>query len=133
VDGIPAVRALLAWELETLTGARGAPLEALLGRWMAAQPARRRLREWARLALHPNRAPLRVSPRRALALLRRSTPRALLYAAAALAHADLARAGQGEAADVSALLPLAGRAAPRTPAEARRALIALWRWCIRNN
>jgi hypothetical protein len=127
-DGAPTLAAFLTWELETLLGVR-APLPGLLARWARAQPAGRRLREWAKLALHPNRAPLALSPRRALALARHSTPRGLLYAAGVLAYLDLA--GTESRVDVGPLLPLA--TAPRTPAEARRAVTTLWRWCIRNN
>jgi hypothetical protein len=105
--------------------------ELELARWAGGQPARRRLREWAKLALHPNPAPLRLSPRRALALARHSTPRALLYAAGMLAYLDLA--GTAAAVDVRPLLPLAPPALPRTRAEARRAVTALWRWCARND
>jgi hypothetical protein len=132
VEGVPALSAFLVWELEQLTGARG-PLDALLVRWLATHPRARRLREWLKLALHPNRAPLPLSLRRAVALARRATPRALLYAAGTLAYRDLARVGAAEHADVASLLPLSGRAAPRTPAAARGAVTALWRWCIRNN
>jgi hypothetical protein len=133
VDGVPALRAFLVWELEELTGQR-APLDVLLARWAGTASPYRRLREWAKLALHPNRAPLPVSPLRAVALARRSTPRALLYSAGALAYVDLAPAGQpAGGVDVASLLPLAGRAAPRTPAATRGAVTALWRWCIRNN
>ena len=127
---VPTLAAFLAWELEEITATR-APLRRLLEQWSSAQPARRRLREWAKLALHPNGAPLAVSPLRALALARRSTPRALLYVAGALAYLDLARAGAPT--DVRPLLPLARRHAPRTPAATRRAVTALWRWCVRNN
>jgi hypothetical protein len=129
-DGAPAVAAFVAWELETLLGAR-APLPALLARWAAAQPARRRLREWTKLALHPNASPLPLSARRMLALARHSTPRALLYTAGMLAYLDLA--GVGAPADVGPLLPLATPAAPHTPGETRRAITALWRWGIRND
>jgi hypothetical protein len=132
VDGVPALSAFLVWELEQLTGARDA-LDALLMRWLATHSRARRLREWLKLALHPNRAPVPVSPLRAVVLARRATPRALLYAAGTLAYRDLARAGAAAPADVASLLPLSGRAAPRTPAAARGAVTALWRWCIRNN
>jgi hypothetical protein len=132
VEGVPALSAFLTWELEQLTGAR-APLEALLARWVAAEPRRRRLRSWLKLALHPNRPPVRVSPRRALALARRSTPRALLYAAGTLAYLDLPGGREAHGTRIASLLPLAGAAAPRTPAAARGAVTALWRWCIRNN
>ena len=129
-DGAPTLAAFLTWELEELLGVR-APLPDLLTRWASAQPARRRLREWAKLVVHPNPAPLRLSARRALSLARHSTPRALLYAAGMLAYLDLA--GTGAPVDVRPLLPLASPATPRSPAEARRAITALWRWCIRNN
>ena len=132
VEGVPVLSAFLVWELEELMGGR-APLDVLLARWAQTPSPYRRLREWAKLALHPNRAPLPVSARRALALARRSTPRALLYAAGALAYVDLARDGSRAPTDVSSLLPLAGRATPRTPAATRSAVTALWRWCIRNN
>jgi hypothetical protein len=131
VEAAPTLSAFLAWELEEITGER-APLASLLARWVAGQPARRRAREWAKLALHPNAAPTGVSPWRALALARRSTPRALLYAAGVTAYLDLARPGEPPT-DVAPLLPLAPRHAPRSPAAARRAITALWRWCIRNN
>jgi hypothetical protein len=129
-DGAPTLAAFLTWELEEMLGVR-APLPDLLTRWAGSQPARRRLREWAKLALHPNPAPLTLSARRAFALARHSTPRALIYAAGMLAYLDLA--GTDAPVDVRPLLPLAPPAAPRTPAEARRAVTALWRWCIRNN
>lgn len=132
VEGVPALGALLVWELEQLTDAR-APLDVLLPRWMAAQSRARRLRDWLRLALHPNRAPLPLSPLRALALARRASPRALLYAAGTLAYRDLARIRPAGHSDIASLLPLSARAAPDTPAAARRAVTALWRWCIRNN
>ena len=132
VDGVPALSAFLTWELEQLTGER-APLDVLLVRWLRTHPRARRLREWVKLALHPNRAPLPVSPLRAAALARRATPRALLYVAGTLAYRDLARAGAGGHADVGSLLPLSARAVPQTPAAARAAITALWRWCIRNN
>src|SRR5439155_1041765 len=120
VDGVPALSAFLVWELEELTG-RHAPLNALLARWTAMPSRSQRLREWVKLALHPNRAPLPVSLRRALALARRSTPRALLYAAGALAYVDLARDGSRAPTDVRPLLPLADRAAPGRPRRAPRA------------
>jgi len=129
-DAAPTLAAFLTWELEEVLGTR-APLPDLLVRWAAAQPARRRLREWLKLAIHPNPAPLSLSARRALSLARHSTPRALLYAAGMLAYLDLA--GTEPRVDVRPLLPLAAPAAPRTPAETRRAVTALWRWCIRNN
>ena len=129
-DGAPSLAAVLTWQLETLLGVSG-PLPTLLARWAAAQPRRRRLREWVKLAIHPNPAPLSLSPRRALALARHSTPRALLYAAGVLAYLDLA--GTETPADVRSLLPVAPAAIPRTRAETRRAVAALWRWCIRND
>jgi hypothetical protein len=132
VAGVPALSAFLVWELEQLTGGR-APLDVLLTRWAATHSRARRLREWLKLALHPNRAPLPVSPLRALTLARHATPRALLYAAGALAYRDLARPDAAGRADVASLLPLSRRAAPRTPAAVRGAVTALWRWCIRNN
>jgi hypothetical protein len=132
VEGVPALSAFLIWELEQLTGAR-APLPTLLARWAEGEPRGRRVREWVKLALHPNRPPVRLSARRALVLARRSTPRALLYAAGALAYLDLRGHGDADGARIASLLPLAGAAAPRTPAAARRAVTALWRWCIRNN
>jgi hypothetical protein len=132
VDGVPALAAFLVWELEQLTNTR-APLPTLLAHWAGLPSRRRRLREWLKLALHPNRAPLPLSARRALSLARRSTPRALLYTAGVLAYLDLGREGGAARRDVVALLPLAGRAVPATPRAARHAVTALWRWCIRNN
>jgi hypothetical protein len=34
---------------------------------------------------------------------------------------------------LASLLPLRRAAAPHSPAAARAAVTALWRWCIRNN
>jgi hypothetical protein len=132
VEGVPALTAFLVWELEQLTDTR-APLSTLLARWAALPSRRRRLREWLKLAVHPNRAPLALSVRRALTLARRSTPRALLYSAGVLAYLDLPREGGAARRDVVSLLPLARRAVPATPRATRHAVTALWRWCIRNN
>lgn len=128
---VPTLTALLAWELEELLGARG-PIAQLLDRFLEAQPLRRRLRDWARVALHPMPAPLPLSPLRAARLFWRSTPRACVYAAGALAYLALGDGG-GRARDVGGLLPLPRGLTPRTPEAQRQAITALWRWCIRNH
>src|SRR5262245_55935332 len=104
--GVPALATLLRWELGALLGG-DAPLPVLLERWVARPSWLRRLRQWARLAIHPMPAPQPLSARRVAGLAWRSTPSALAYAAGA--HAYLALSGhapsRGEAAR---LLPVAG-------------------------
>src|SRR5262249_39726457 len=109
------------WELEQLTGGRG-PLDALLVRWLATHPRTTRLREWLKLALHPNRAPLPVSPLRAVAPPRRATPPALLYAARTPAHRDpgAARRGPRRRGAPGGRGVVVAALAPRRPAPAGR-------------
>jgi predicted nucleotidyltransferase len=126
---IPALAGTLRWELAGVLGG-DAPLPALLQRWIAAPPWRQRLRAWVKLALHPMPSPLPLRARRALALAGRSTPRALVHAAGAAAYLAL---GQARATGAAARrLPLAGPA-PVSAAGERAAIIAFWRWCIRND
>ncbi len=128
--GVPAVSALLRWELGHLLGG-DAPLPDLLTRWTQAQPWRPRARQWAKLALHPMPAPLPLSAPRAAALALRSTPRALVHAAGALAYLTLDDGAPPSGAAVR-LLPLAGPP-PMSAAAERAAVIAFWRWCVRND
>ncbi|HET7341031.1 MAG TPA: hypothetical protein VFL90_06185, partial [Methylomirabilota bacterium] len=86
---VPAMAALLRWELSRLLGG-DAPLPSLLARWTHATSWRQRARQWVKLALHPMPAPLPLSAPRAAALAWRSTPRALVYTAGALAYLALA-------------------------------------------
>lgn len=126
---VPALAGVLRWELAQLLGG-DAPLPVLLDRWVTAQPWRRRARAWAKLALHPMACPLPLSARRALALARRSTPRALVYAAGATACLAL---GDARATGAAARrLPLAGPS-PVSAAAERAAITAFWRWCVRND
>ena len=131
VETVPTLAALLAWELEQMLGARES-LAELLARFLTAQGLRRRARDWARIALHPMPAPLPLSPIRAARLFCRSTPRALVYGAGVLAYLALGHDGRVPA-DVSRLLPLPRARTPRTPAAQRQAIVAFWRWCIRNH
>ena len=130
VAAVPALATLLRWELAALLGA-DAPLPVLLERWVAAPSWPRRLRQWARLAIHPVPAPQPLSPRRVAGLAWRSTPRALAYAAGALAYLSLAERlpARGHA---TRLLPVAGPP-PATAAAERAAVTTFWRWCIRND
>ena len=130
LDGVPAVSALLRWELGHLLGG-DAPLQALLARWTDAQPWRRRARAWAKLALHPIPSPLPLSARRAAALAVRATPRGLVHAAGALAYLAL-EDGAPPSGAAARLLPLAGPPPARAAAE-RAAVVAFWRWCVRND
>jgi len=127
--GVPAMTGLLCWELEQLLGTRG-DLARLLRLYVRTPSPMRRVREWAKLALTPH-APL---PLRALrsSLMWRSTPRALLYAAGALAHADLA-APRPDPRTVASFLPLTARDRPLDAQAQRRTIVALWRWCVRNS
>ncbi len=131
LSGIPAVAAFIRWELEELVGRR-ANLPRLLDAYLGSQPLVRRARDWAKVALHPMPTPLPVSLRRALRLSFVSTPRALLYAAGTLALLDLlgpsTRAGR-----IEPLLFVRAGAVPDDPESQRKAIAALWRWCVRNN
>ena len=126
---VPATAALLRWELGRLLGG-DAPLPALLERWTLAQPWRHRARQWAKLALHPLPSPVPLSLVRGAALARRSTPRALAHAAGALAY--LALGEDAPPAGAARLLPLADLQLS-TAADERAAVIAFWRWCVRND
>ena len=130
VAGVPALAALLRWELGSLLGG-DAPLPVLLERWVARPSWLRRLRQWARLAIHPMPAPQPLSARRVAGLAWRSTPRALAYAAGA--HAYLALAGhQPTRGEAARLLPGAGPP-PSTAADERATVTTFWRWCVRND
>lgn len=131
VGSVPAVTAVLRWELEELLGDTG-DLRALLDRYLRAQPIMRRVWDWAKLALHPMPAPLPLGPLRSARLFRRGTPRALLYTAGALAYRAL-ETGETGTDDIAALLPVRRRSLPRRPQTQRAAVVALWRWCIRND
>jgi predicted nucleotidyltransferase len=127
---VPAVAAVLRWELGQLLGG-DAPLPSLLERWVRAQPWRRRARPWAKLALHPMPSPVPLSVRRAARLAAHSTPRALTYAAGATAYLALSDDGPASGA-AERLLPLAGMP-PTSAADERAAITTFWRWCIRND
>ncbi len=131
IAGAAAVVAgFLAWELERLLGLTG-DLAGLLDAYLARPSAARRLRDWAKFAVNPLPAPLPVSHLRAARLALRSTPRALLDVAGARAYLALSRS-PGTPAALDALLPLAGRHRPRDAAAQRQAVVALWRWGVRN-
>ncbi|HEU4370456.1 MAG TPA: hypothetical protein VFV05_19720 [Methylomirabilota bacterium] len=128
-DAVPALAGILRWELARLLDG-DAPLPVLLDRWVGAQSWRGRARAWAKLALHPLPPPRPLSLRRALALARRSTPRALVHRAGAAAYLALGQPWPTGAA--RRLLPLAGPA-PASAAEERATVTAFWRWCVRND
>jgi hypothetical protein len=129
VRAIPATLGLLTWELEQLVGA-GDDLDGLVERYLRAQPLARRLREWSKLLINPLPAPLPLSASAAVRLFARSTPRALIYAAGVRAYRELA--GRPDD-DADRLLPIARAAGLRDRAARRRAIVALWRWCVRNS
>jgi hypothetical protein len=128
---VPTTTAVLAWELGELLGASG-DLPGLLRRYLRAQPYGRRVWDWAKIALHPRRSPLPVSWPRAARLFFRSTPRALLYTAAALACLDVADPS-ARTRTIDRLLFTHRRALAYGPEARRRAIVALWRWCVRNS
>ena len=131
IAGIPAVAAFIRWELEELLGAR-ADMPELLHAYLRSQPFARRARDWAKLALHPMPAPLPLSLGRAARQLFVGTPRTLLYAAGTLAFLDLAGL-RLRRATIAPLLFVRGGALSDDPESQRKAITALWRWCIRNN
>jgi hypothetical protein len=127
VAGIPAMLGLLRWELGQLLGGDD-ELEILLDRYLRAEPLARRVRDWTKLALNTLPAPLPLDGPAVARLIRRSTPRALIYAAGTLAYRDLERPRPDPT--IGRLLPVAVR--PDDPEAHRRAVVALWRWCVRN-
>jgi hypothetical protein len=127
---VPAVEAVLGWELQQYLGAEDA-LPALLTRYARTPGLARRLRDWAKLIFNPLPAPLPISHLGAARLLSRSTPRALLYAAAGRAYLDMAADGPAPE-EVWGLLPLPAAARTSTRAGQRQAIVALWQWAIRN-
>jgi hypothetical protein len=131
VADVPAMTGLLAWELEQFLGTRG-DLVRLLRLYVRTPSLARRAWDWAKLLLNPLRAPVPLGALASPPLVWRSTPRALLYAAGALAYADLA-ARRPDPDAVARFLPLARRARPLDPQAQRRAVVALWRWCVRNS
>jgi len=131
LSAAPAVAALLRWELEQTISA-GGELPFLLDAYTRTPSLRHRVREWARVVLHPMPAPLPITHAMIAGLVWRSTPRALLYAAGAQAYLELAHlVTDGD--DFMRLLPVARAARPRQAAARRAAVVTLWKWCIRNN
>jgi hypothetical protein len=140
-DAAPATIALLAWELtalldgEPLAGSAAEALPSLLARYARTPALTLRLWDWTRTFVNPRPAPLPIAHARMARLALVSTPRALLYVAGALAY--LALAGRGDRrlldAHVASALPLARADVPREPGAQRRAIVALWKWCVRNN
>lgn len=131
VASAPIVARVVRWELEQLLHVR-AEVPALLDDLLASAPFRRRAWDWAKVALHPMPPPLPLSRLRAARLFWRSTPRLLLYAAAMHAFLHLATQAPSDS-DIRRLLPVRdGAIAPSAEAH-RRAIVALWRWCVRND
>lgn len=129
--GVPAVTAILTWELARLLG-DGGDLPDLLDRYAGSPSLGRRLWDWAKFVVNPLPAPLPVSHLKAARLMLSSTPRALLYTAGAMAYRNLADSGAA-LSTITPRLPLARSAEPRDAAAQRRAIVALWRWCVRNS
>jgi len=127
--GVPALLGLLRWELGQILEADD-ELEPLLDRYVGGQRLARRMWDWTKLRLNPLPAPVPISLRACARLFRQSTPRALIYAAGALAYRDL----QSSAPDrtIGRLLPIEPSAWPQDPEAQRRTIVALWRWCVRN-
>ena len=129
VAAIPAVTGMLAWELTRALGRPGT-LDELLDRYARSRPLPRRVWDWAKFVLNPRMSPLPISHVRAGRLFLKSTPRALLYVAATLAYRQLGRAATSD--PIGRLLPLPRSLEPRDAAARRQAIVALWRWCVRN-
>lgn len=127
----PAITGLLHWELEQLFAAVG-DLDDLLDRYLRAPSFGRRSREWLKLLVNPKPAPRPISLTSAARLLWRSTPRELIHAAGALAFRNL-HAPSPVPDPLGRLLPLDGSAGFQDAEARRRAIVALWRWCVRNS
>jgi hypothetical protein len=130
IAAVPAMIGLLEWEIEQLVG-RDGDLERLLDRYLRMQTLTRRAWGWTKLLVNPLPAPLPISVRAAARLFWRSTPPALIYAAGALAYRDLLAPAAGDG--LGRLLPLEPPAWPEDPEARRRAIVTLWRWCVRNS
>jgi len=131
VSAAPALAAFLHWELEQILRADG-ELAALLDAYTRTPPMAQRVREWARIVLHPMPAPLPITHGMIARLMWQSTPRAVLYAAGARAYLELAGLAT-DGNDFMRLLPVAREARPQSAAARRAVVVALWKWCIRNN
>jgi hypothetical protein len=137
VDAAPAMMGLLQWELERLLGLGGDPsapsaLDGLLDRYLASQSLARRAWEWTKLYANALPAPLPISAPAVARLFWRSTPRALIYAAGVRAYRALADP-RTDPQPLERGLPLARAAWPDSPEGRRRAIVALWRWGVRNS
>ncbi|MBI2203768.1 MAG: hypothetical protein HYU41_07960 [Candidatus Rokubacteria bacterium] len=126
----PAVTALLRWELAALLDTDG-DVPGLLRRWLRTPSFRRRVWDWTKLAVNPRRSPVPLSRLRAARLFLTSTPRGLLYAAAALAYLNLVHPTIPPRR-IAALLPVQSAALRHRPDAERGVITALWRWCVRN-
>ncbi len=131
VAAVPTTAAFLRWELEQLLETQ-APLPELVAEWATRAPLRARLRGWLKLVVHPLPAPCPLDAVRAARLFFSGTPRSLVYAAGAFAYLTLF-APSAALDDVARWLPLARRARPAGHAAARRTVVDLWRWCVRNS
>jgi hypothetical protein len=110
----------------------GGPFEALLERYLASQSVARRAWDWAKLFANPLPVPLPLSAPAAARLFRRSTPRALVYAAGALAYRALAEPSR-EPDPIERWLPVRQAARYQEAEARRRAIVAFWRWAVRNS
>jgi hypothetical protein len=128
---VPSMLGLLAWEFEQLLGA-GGDLDQLLERYLRAQALARRVWGWGKLLVNPRPAPLPLSVPAGLRLFWTSTPQALIYAGGVRAYRELA-SPLPEVEPTDRELPLKRAAWPRDPGARRRAVVALWRWCVRNS
>jgi hypothetical protein len=129
--GVPLVSSVLRWELQEMLG-RADELPGLLRAHRSAPPLSRRAWEWAKLALRLGPSPVPLSLVRSARLFFEGTPRTLLYSAGTLAYLGLATPPAPRRA-IARLLFARRRARGRTDEAQRRAITALWRWCVRNS
>ncbi|MBI4241959.1 MAG: hypothetical protein HY613_09595 [Candidatus Rokubacteria bacterium] len=122
-------KGLWLWEARRLLARPAGGFEDLLRGYLRLEPPLRRLRGWAKFCAHPLRPRGALVPLRATRLLFRSSPRALVYASALLAHEGLAEGRPGWEERAASLLPVS----PRTGSEALGEIGAVWRWLIRND
>jgi hypothetical protein len=118
------------WQMRRCLGSPQGELTDLLDGYLRSEPARARLKAWAKFALHPLRPASTLDIGKVARWLPVASPRALTYAAALLAFAGKHGAPGDWRPRAAALLPVRRR---RASALAVSEIGDVWRWYIRND